>query len=141
MYRAGYTLSHAHTTPPLLSHACTHHIAGDTCTYGGLYCAISSDPGLSHTVKGKDIVTENLRQLCIFNMTAGVNRDKATSMWWDYIHDFSINCNSGNPKFSVTCSEKQMTNAGYSKVLLQFRTCLLTLRSILRNADMYVNAD
>ena len=124
MYRAGYTLSHAHTTPPLLSHACTHHIAGDTCTYGGLYCAISSDPGLSHTVKGKDIVTENLRQLCIFNMTAGVNRDKATSMWWDYIDLFNLKCNDADPTYTAKCSETQMKSTGYTQVLVQSRICL-----------------
>lgn len=66
-------------------------------------------------MKGKHIVNENLRQLCIFNMTAGVNRDKATSMWWDYIDFFNLNCNNKNPQYSVTCSETQMKSTGYTQ--------------------------
>merc|ERR1712032_231789 len=61
------------------------------------------------------IVNENLRQLCIFNMTAGVNRDKATSMWWDYIDFFNLNCNNKNPTYSVKCSETQMKSTGYTQ--------------------------
>jgi len=94
----------------------TINICGDTCTYGGLYCAISSDPSLSHDVKGSHIVNENLRQLCIFNMTAGVNRDKATSMWWDYIDLFNLNCNNKNPTYTAKCSENQMKITGYTQV-------------------------
>jgi len=88
----------------------TINICGDTCLYGGFYCAISTDPGLSHSVRGKHIVAENFRQLCIFNATAGADRDKATSMWWDYIDLFNLKCS----KYSVHCSEVQMTTAGYS---------------------------
>merc|ERR1712032_1288421 len=91
------------------------NICGNSCLYGGLYCAVSSDPSLSHAVKGKHIVSENLRQLCIFNMTAGVNRDKATSMWWDHIDYFNLNCNNKNPQYSVKCSETQMTSVGYTQ--------------------------
>ena len=68
-------------------------------------------------MKGKHIVAENLRQLCIFKTTAGADREKATSMWWDYIDMFSQKCNGIHPSFTAECSEAQMKAVGYAKVL------------------------
>ena len=57
-------------------------------------------------------------------MTAGINRDKATSMWWDYIDLFNLKCNDNDPTYTATCSETQMKTTGYTQVLLQSRICL-----------------
>ena len=99
---------------------------GNTCLYDGLYCSLSTDPNLHQNVKGHHIVAENFRQLCIFNQTAGKNRDKATSMWWDYIDLFNKNCNAKDkaPLFDSACSEAQMKAASYTTVLYNPLPCL-----------------
>ena len=95
-----------------MSWSTTSHYVGDACIYNGVYCAVSHDPNLGGGVKGRHIVQENFRQLCIFNVTAGNDRDAATSMWWDYIDLFNEKCDT----YSASCSETQMTTAGYSQV-------------------------
>lgn len=87
------------------------NICGSACIYNGVYCAVSHDPNLKTNVKGRHIVQENFRQLCIFNVTAAKNRDAATSMWWDYIDQFNEQCDS----YSANCSETQMTQVGYTQ--------------------------
>jgi len=96
------------------------NICGNACIYNGIYCSIKHDSGLSDDVKGRHIVQENFRQLCIFNMTVKNDRDKGTSMWWDYIDFFNEKCLD----FSPACSETQMTAAGYTmNDIAAVRTC------------------
>lgn len=55
----------------------------DNCMGGGQYCAIDPD-GLDGAASGKDIVNEQLRQLCIFK----IDQD----LWWSYMKRFADKC-------------------------------------------------
>jgi hypothetical protein len=80
---------------------------GNQCTNGGRYCQASPQTG-SYT--GADIVSENLRQYCIFQQ---VNNTANIDKWWDYIGRFDAECQVKD-LFNVGCSQNAVTEAGLS---------------------------
>uniref|UniRef100_A0A803N3L0 PA domain-containing protein n=1 Tax=Chenopodium quinoa TaxID=63459 RepID=A0A803N3L0_CHEQI len=52
--------------------------------------------------EGKDVVFENLRQLCVHNVAKSENR---SWVWWDYVTDFHIRCSMKEKKYTKTCAE------------------------------------
>ena len=77
---------------------------GTDCTIDGLYCSIS----------GAMVVTESLRQICIWRLYGS---DDLGRPWWDYIEEFEIRCAA---KFfdSEPCVKDAMQQSGvdYDKV-------------------------
>ena len=61
------------------------------CTNQGRYCAIDPDDEDEsyHRVTGADVVTESLRQLCIWSQDDGTGKGV---FWWRYIQEFYENC-------------------------------------------------
>jgi len=103
---------------------------GRLCTdESSQYCA--PDPDGPGPVTGADVANEDLRQLCIWNVTArtppGVARGATYSQeFWDYVVIFASRCpiTDGSPsdRFSEECSRKVMESLGIS--LLQVDACI-----------------
>lgn len=64
-------------------------ICGNQCTNHGRYCAVDPDHDLGAGVSGADVVQENLRQMCVFDIASG---DKKTYLWWKYVNEFRSEC-------------------------------------------------
>lgn len=52
---------------------------------------------------GKQVVTENLRQLCVFKVT---NDSGKPWKWWDFVTDFQIRCPMKEKKYGPECAEE-----------------------------------
>jgi hypothetical protein len=87
------------------------------CINHGRYCA--PDPELDFGVgyQGKDVVLENLRQLCVHRVANESNR---SWVWWDYVTDFHIRCSMKEKKYGKECAEDVLKSLGkyYSMVFL-----------------------
>ncbi|KAL1544323.1 Vacuolar-sorting receptor 3 [Salvia divinorum] len=70
-----------------------------------------SDPkqDFSTGYEGKDVVIENLRQLCVFRVA---NETKKPWMWWDYVTDFQIRCPMKEKKYNKECAEGVIKSLG-----------------------------
>ncbi|KMT06156.1 hypothetical protein BVRB_7g163250 [Beta vulgaris subsp. vulgaris] len=72
------------------------------CINRGRYCAPDPEQDFGEGYEGKDVVFENLRQLCVHNVAKTENR---SWVWWDYVTDFHIRCSMKEKKYSKTCAE------------------------------------
>jgi len=61
----------------------------NNCISSGRYCAQTPHGDLVEGLKGVDVVIENLRQMCIWNITKA---DGHEYRWWDYVVDFADQC-------------------------------------------------
>ncbi|ONK61818.1 uncharacterized protein A4U43_C08F33910 [Asparagus officinalis] len=52
--------------------------------------------------EGKDVVVENLRQLCVHRVANESNR---SWVWWDFVMDFHARCSMKEKKYSNECAE------------------------------------
>lgn len=77
----------------------------DDCLGGGRYCA--PDPDGPGPIKGRDVVIENLRQICMFNQ---LSESKDYSIWFKFQEEFSNNCES--KIFNDDCSNEIMKKLG-----------------------------
>ncbi|CAH1412760.1 unnamed protein product [Lactuca virosa] len=59
------------------------------CINHGRYCAPDPEQDFSTGYEGKDLVIENLRQLCVFKVE---NESGKAWIWWDYVTYFQIRC-------------------------------------------------
>jgi hypothetical protein len=82
-------------------------ICGSQCTAGGLYCNPDPDHNLFSGVSGRDVVEENLREICIWEQAKATNN---SGLWWDYVVEFANQCHPGPEpvltKFNKDCSER-----------------------------------
>lgn len=74
------------------------------CVSGGRYCA--PDPDFDGPRNGREIVMEDLRQLCIHK--EGL-KQKNGKMFWNYVKYFNETCSNNN--FTKRCSELAMKDA------------------------------
>eukprot|EP00268_Persea_americana_P026784 TRINITY_DN26290_c0_g1_i1.p1 TRINITY_DN26290_c0_g1~~TRINITY_DN26290_c0_g1_i1.p1 ORF type:complete len:622 (+),score=96.98 TRINITY_DN26290_c0_g1_i1:266-2131(+) len=72
------------------------------CINHGRYCAPDPEENFSEGYDGKDVVVENLRQLCVHRVANESNR---SWVWWDYVTDFHIRCSMKNKRYSKECAE------------------------------------
>ena len=66
------------------------------CLSNGKYCGRDPSGKIGDGVEGKDVVMENLRQMCIWkvlndNVRRGSKRTELMK-WWCYANDFSDQC-------------------------------------------------
>jgi hypothetical protein len=103
-------------------------IYNDICSdSSGEYC--TEDPDGSGVVTGKDVLEEDVRQLCIHELTkvprtslddlrAGKAMVEYAQKYWDYVKLFADNCpvNGATPetRFGTPCAELMMPRAGLS---------------------------
>lgn len=73
------------------------------CTHSGRYCTPDPDGDIKAGYSGADIVTENLRQLCVFRLA---NESGKPWVWWDYVTRFGEQCTMAAKKYDETCAEK-----------------------------------
>jgi len=76
------------------------------CFGNGKYCAFDTN---HPTINGRDLILEDLRQLCIYNFD--YNSTKTRSMWWDYIIKVHEECYGSVTK---ECSELAHKDLGIS---------------------------
>ncbi|XP_065628746.1 vacuolar-sorting receptor 6-like [Quercus suber] len=72
------------------------------CINNGRYCAPDPEQDFGVGYEGKDVVFENLRQLCVHRVANETNR---SWVWWDYVTDFHIRCSMKEKKYSKECAE------------------------------------
>lgn len=79
------------------------------CINHGRYCAPDPEHDMSQGYDGKDVVIENLRQLCVFKIAT---ENKNPWVWWDYVTDFHIRCPMKEKKYNKECAEKVINSLG-----------------------------
>ncbi|CAH9107124.1 unnamed protein product [Cuscuta europaea] len=75
------------------------------CINRGRYCAPDPENDFGGGYEGKDVVFENLRQLCVHRVA---NETGKSWVWWDYVTDFHIRCSMKNNRYSKGCAEEVM---------------------------------
>eukprot|EP00249_Psilotum_nudum_P018344 c26759_g1_i1 orf=218-1303(+) len=104
----GYTLFTPHyitwycPLPFVLSKQCKSQ-----CINHGRYCAPDPEQDFSRGYDGRDVVIENLRQLCVYKVA---NESKRPWVWWDYVTDFNIRCSMKETKYNQDCAELVITS-------------------------------
>lgn len=81
------------------------------CINHGRYCAPDPEQDFSKGYDGKDVVIENLRQLCVFRVA---NESKKPWVWWDYVTDFHIRCPMKEKKYNKECADSVIKSLGMS---------------------------
>ncbi|XAR52921.1 hypothetical protein NMG60_11021256 [Bertholletia excelsa] len=79
------------------------------CINHGRYCAPDPEQDFSRGYEGKDVVLENLRQLCVFKVA---NESKKPWVWWDYVTDFQIRCPMKEKKYNQECADSVIKSLG-----------------------------
>ncbi|XP_020580036.1 vacuolar-sorting receptor 1-like [Phalaenopsis equestris] len=108
--RKGYTQFTPHyitwycPDPFILSKQCKSQ-----CINHGRYCAPDPEQDFSKGYDGKDVVMQNLRQVCVFKVA---NDSGKPWLWWDYVTDFSIRCPMKEEKYTKECAEKVIQSLG-----------------------------
>ncbi|PIA37625.1 hypothetical protein AQUCO_03000290v1, partial [Aquilegia coerulea] len=75
------------------------------CINHGRYCAPDPEQDFREGYEGKDVVFENLRQLCVHRVA---NETKRSWVWWDFVTDFHIRCSMKEKRYSKECAEDVM---------------------------------
>ncbi|GAA0158157.1 extracellular matrix structural protein [Lithospermum erythrorhizon] len=79
------------------------------CINHGRYCSPDPEQDFSSGYDGKDVVLENLRQLCVFRVA---NETKKPWVWWDYVTDFQIRCPMKEKKYNKECANSVIHSLG-----------------------------
>ncbi|XP_054779134.1 vacuolar-sorting receptor 7-like [Prosopis cineraria] len=108
--RGGYTLFTPHYTTGFCPKA---FIESDQCKSqcinNGRYCTPDPEVNFGEGYEGKDVVLENLRQLCVHRVAKESNR---SWVWWDYVTDFHISCSMKEKRYSKDCAEDVVKSLG-----------------------------
>ncbi|XP_022725411.1 vacuolar-sorting receptor 7-like isoform X1 [Durio zibethinus] len=102
----GYTLF----TPHYITWYCPRAFVSSSqcksqCINHGRYCAPDPEQDFAEGYQGKEVVFENLRQLCVHRVA---NESKRSWIWWDYVTDFHIRCSMKDKRYSKECAEDVM---------------------------------
>ena len=81
------------------------------------YCAPDPEEDFGEGYEGKQVVVENLRQLCVHRVANESGRPWA---WWDFAMDYKLRCSMKEKKYSKACAEEVVASLGLSleKVLI-----------------------
>eukprot|EP00850_Spirogloea_muscicola_P020658 SM000222S06999 [mRNA] locus=s222:89160:93034:- [translate_table: standard] len=89
------------------------------CINKGRYCAPDPEQDFEKGYDGKDVVIENLRQLCFFKAAQEINRPW---LWWDYVTDFQMRCPMSKKLYNQECAETVIKALGID--IDSVRTCM-----------------
>ncbi|KAH7276314.1 hypothetical protein KP509_39G002400 [Ceratopteris richardii] len=89
------------------------------CINHGRYCAPDPEQDFNRGYDGKDVVLENLRQLCVHKVADKLNK---SWIWWDYVTDFHIRCPMKEKKYNQECAEEVIKSLGVD--LQKVRDCM-----------------
>eukprot|EP00243_Klebsormidium_subtile_P000648 TRINITY_DN110_c0_g1_i1.p1 TRINITY_DN110_c0_g1~~TRINITY_DN110_c0_g1_i1.p1 ORF type:complete len:634 (-),score=210.48 TRINITY_DN110_c0_g1_i1:256-2157(-) len=79
------------------------------CINSGRYCAPDPEQDFEQGYDGRDVVIENLRQLCVYREATAA---KKPWVWWDYVSDFEIRCSMSAGQYNAECAEQVITSLG-----------------------------
>ncbi|KAK7382880.1 hypothetical protein VNO80_02022 [Phaseolus coccineus] len=79
------------------------------CINNGRYCAPDPELDYKRGYSGRDVVIQNLRQVCFFKVA---NESGKPWQWWDYVTDFSIRCPMRENKYTEECSDQVIKSLG-----------------------------
>jgi hypothetical protein len=101
-------------TPHYIIRFCPAQFAGtrqcaSQCINHGRYCAPDPEGDLGAGYEGKDVVVENLRQLCVHRVA---NARNASWVWWDFVTDYRVRCSMREKKYSRGCAEEVVASLG-----------------------------
>lgn len=88
----------------ILSKQCTSQ-----CINHGRYCAPDPEQDFTRGYDGKDVVMQNLRQVCFYKVA---NESGKPWLWWDYVSDFSIRCPMKEKKYTKECADQVIRSLG-----------------------------
>ncbi|KAK8971556.1 Vacuolar-sorting receptor 6 [Platanthera guangdongensis] len=108
--RGGYT----QFTPHYITWYCPEAFSGSKqcmsqCINHGRYCAPDPEQNFTEGYEGKDVVVENLRQLCVHRVA---NESNKSWVWWDYVTDFHVRCSMKEKKYSQECADDVIKSLG-----------------------------
>lgn len=106
---------HTHFTPHYITWYCPEAFlltkqCKSQCINHGRYCAPDPNQDISSGYDGKDVVIENLRQLCVFKVAK--EDENRPWKWWDFVTDFHLRCSMKNNKYSKDCAEEVLMSLG-----------------------------
>ncbi|KAL9275681.1 Vacuolar-sorting receptor 2-like protein [Drosera capensis] len=106
----GYT----HFTPHYITWYCPEAFLASKqcqsqCINHGRYCAPDPELDFSRGYDGKDVVLQNLRQVCFFKVA---NESGRPWLWWDYVSDFAIRCPMKEQKYTKECADGVIRSLG-----------------------------
>lgn len=98
------------------------------CINNGRYCAPDPEQDFTKGYDGKQVVTENLRQLCVFKAT-NESSPRQPWKWWDFVTDFQIRCPMKDNKYGPECAEEVIRSLckGFNPLCTPFLVFLNTL--------------
>ncbi|XP_078170870.1 vacuolar-sorting receptor 6-like [Carex rostrata] len=79
------------------------------CINKGRYCAPDPEQDFGEGYEGKDVVIENLRQLCVHRVA---NESGRPWQWWDFVVDYDARCSMKAKKYSKECAETVVRDLG-----------------------------
>ncbi|OAY79951.1 Vacuolar-sorting receptor 1 [Ananas comosus] len=85
------------------------------CINHGRYCAPDPEQDFSTGYDGRDVVIQNLRQICLFKVA---NESGKPWLWWDYVTDFAIRCPMKEKKYTKECADKVIQSLGLDLKLI-----------------------
>ncbi|RWW56528.1 hypothetical protein BHE74_00036748 [Ensete ventricosum] len=85
------------------------------CINRGRYCAPDPEQDFNEGYDGKDVVIENLRQLCVHRIA---NETGQPWVWWDFVTDYHVRCSMKDKKYSTDCAEDVVKSLGKSMNLI-----------------------
>eukprot|EP00898_Chlorokybus_atmophyticus_P003912 jgi/Chlat1/4521/Chrsp29S04587 len=80
------------------------------CIRHGRYCTPDPDGDFEAGYDGKDVVLENLRQLCVFQIAKDAVH--MPWLWWSYVNDFNDRCKMTELNFNSSCAEEVIRAIG-----------------------------
>ncbi|XP_041027804.1 vacuolar-sorting receptor 1-like [Juglans microcarpa x Juglans regia] len=89
------------------------------CINHGRYCAPDPEQDFSRGYDGKDVVVQNLREVCFFKVA---NESGKPWLWWDYVADFAIRCPMKEKKYTEDCSNQVIQSLGVD--LKEIKKCV-----------------
>ncbi|KAM3240275.1 hypothetical protein ACQJBY_053762 [Aegilops geniculata] len=81
------------------------------CINHGRYCTPDREEDFGEGYEGKQVVVENLRQLCVHRVANESGRRWA---WWDFAMDYKLRCSMKDKKYSKACTEEVVASLGLS---------------------------
>ncbi|KAF0894036.1 hypothetical protein E2562_033916 [Oryza meyeriana var. granulata] len=84
------------------------------CINRGRYCAPDPEGDLGAGYDGRDVVLENLRQLCVHRVA---NARNASWLWWDYVADYHLRCSMTGNHYTRRCAEDVAKSLGECAVV------------------------
>ncbi|XP_044378699.1 vacuolar-sorting receptor 1-like [Triticum aestivum] len=82
------------------------------CINHGRYCAPDPEQGSSKGYNGRDVVIQNLYQICVFKVSKKTGKPW---LWWDYVTHFSIMCPMKKKMYTHECASGVIRSLGLSQ--------------------------